>query len=194
MFSRKEKEKELMNYHADFLKTLDTENYSFVVKTGFFQKGKFGRQVQLFEAELSKGVDIFIELVDFVRNASGEEVDMVSMFEDRPLFKYRYNPYFSEEYDVKVGTNSRGEEYSAYVVPISELVCVTASGEEISYNVYEKRKAEAPKEQIKVSSFPDFEQEFIPKLKQKVEGTDETTSDILLRISLDFQKLAQKLK
>jgi molecular chaperone GrpE (heat shock protein) len=66
-------------------------------------------------------------------------------------------------------------------------------GSEITYNLYEKRKAEAPKEQVSLSVFPDFEEEFIPKLKEVKEELD-TTSDILLRIAADFQKLSQKLK
>ena len=69
-------------------------------------------------------------------------------------------------------------------------------GSEITYNLYEKRKAEAPKEQVSLSVFPDFENEFIPKLKEVKEelSLDESASDILLRIATDFQKLAQKLK
>ena len=42
-------------------------------------------------------------------------------------------------------------------------------GSEITHNLYEKRKAEAPKEQVTLSVFPDFEEQFIPKLKEKTE-------------------------
>jgi hypothetical protein len=73
---------------------------------------------------------------------------------------------------------------------------IMPDGSEITYNLYEKRKAEAPKEQVSLSVFPDFENEFIPKLKETKEelSLDESASDILLRIATDFQKLAQKLK
>jgi hypothetical protein len=72
---------------------------------------------------------------------------------------------------------------------------ILPDGSEITYNLYEKRKAEAPKEQVSLSVFPDFENEFIPKLKEAKEelSLDESASDILLRIAEDFQKLAQKL-
>lgn len=72
---------------------------------------------------------------------------------------------------------------------------ILPDGSEITYNLYEKRKAEAPKEQISLSVFPDFEEQFIPKLKEVKEelSLDESASDILLRIAADFQKLAQKL-
>jgi hypothetical protein len=73
---------------------------------------------------------------------------------------------------------------------------VLSDGSEITYNLYEKRKAEAPKEQVSLSVFPDFEEQFIPKLKEVKEelSIEESASDILLRIAEDFQKLAQKLK
>ena len=191
MYNRKDKEKELMEHHSKFLEKL-TGGYQFTAKTAFYSKGKFGRQIQFFENELNKGTDIYVELVDIERDARGAETNMVPMFWERPLFKYRYNPYFKEEYEVKTSTNSRGEEYSAYVIPTSELVCVNKGSEEIPYNSYETQRTEEPKEQKKLSVFPDFEEEFVPKLK--TQETDEDISSILLQIAEGFQKLAQKLK
>lgn len=191
MYNRKEKEKELMEHHSGYLDKLSS-SYQFTAKTAFYSKGKYGRQIQLFENELNKGSDIYVELVDIVRDGTGVETDMVSMFWERPLFKYRYNPYFKEEYEVKVSTNSRGEEYSAYIIPTSELVCVNKGSEEIPYNEYEKTRTSEPVEQKKLSVFPDFEEEFIPKLKD-VESSDDV-STILLEIADGFQKLAKALK
>jgi hypothetical protein len=191
MYNRRDKEKELMEHHSKFLEKL-TGGYQFTAKTAFYSKGKFGRQIQFFENELNKGTDIYVELVDIERDARGAETNMVPMFWERPLFKYRYNPYFKEEYEVKTSTNSRGEEYSAYVIPTSELVCVNKGSEEILYNHYESQRTEEPKEQKKLSVFPDFEEEFVPKLK--TEETDEDISSILLQIAEGFQKLAQKFK
>ena len=191
MYNRKDKEKELMEDHSGYLDKLNS-SYQFTAKTAFYSKGKYGRQIQLFENELNKGSDIYIELVDIVRDSKGVETDMVPMFWERPLFKYRYNPYFKEEYEVKVSTNSRGEEYSAYIIPTSELVCVNKGSEEIPYNDYEKNRTAEPVEQKKLSVFPDFEQEFIPKL-QDVESSDDV-STILLEIAAGFQKLATALK
>jgi hypothetical protein len=73
---------------------------------------------------------------------------------------------------------------------------ILPDGSEITYNLYEKRKAEAPKEQISLSVFPDFEEQFIPKLKEVQEelSLEESTQDILLRIAADLEKLAQKFK
>jgi transposase len=191
MYNRKEKEKELMEHHSKFLEKL-TGGYQFAAKTAFYSKGKFGRQIQFFENELNKGTDIYVELVDIERDARGHETNMIPMFWERPLFKYRYNPYFKEEYEVKTSTNSRGDEYSVYVIPTSELVCVNKGAEEIPYNSYETQRTEEPKEQKKLSVFPDFEEEFVPKLK--TQETDEDISSILLQIAEGFQKLAQKFK
>jgi hypothetical protein len=195
--SRKEKEKEFFAYHTDKFRKAQVSDPYFTIKTAFFQKGKYGRQVQLFDGELKRGEDIFMEFIDVIRDDSGKEQGVEPAFEDRPLFKYKSNPYFAEEYDVKEGTNSNGNNYFAYTVPLSELMVIMPDGSEITYNLYEKRKAEAPKEQISLSVFPDFEEQFIPKLKEVKEElslNDETASHILLRIAADFQKLAIKLK
>jgi hypothetical protein len=189
MYTRKEKEKEMMEHHLDYLQNLKTA-YQFTVKTAFFSKGKVGRNIQLFENELSRGSDIYVELVDFLRDPNGVEIDMVPMYEERPLFKYRYNPYFSEEYEPNTGTSSRGEEYTTYVIPASELVYVTKDGSEMPYNQYEKYRLEEPKKQTKLSVFPNFEEEFLPKIKQE----SNEVSSILLEIASGFQKLAEALK
>jgi hypothetical protein len=194
--SRKEKEKELFAYHTDKLRKAQIADPFFVSKTAFFQKGKYGRQVQLFESELKRGEDIFIEFIDIIRDNSGKELRVEPAYDDRPLFKCKHNPFYAEEYDVKEGTNSNGDNYLAYTVPLSELMVLMPDGTEITYNLYEKRKAEAPKEQVSLSVFPDFEEQFIPKFKEVREelSTEESASDILLRIATEFQKLAQKLK
>ena len=194
--TRKEKEKEFFAYQADKFRKAQISDPYFVLKTAFFQKGKYGKQVQLFESELKRGEDVYIEFIDIVRDESGRDKNIEPAYEDRPLFKCKFNPFYSEEYDVREGTNTAGESYQAYIVPISELMVIMPDGDEITYNLYEKRKAEAPKEQVTLSVFPDFEEQYIPKLKDAKEDLSigESASDILLRISGDFQKLAQKLK
>ena len=68
-------------------------------------------------------------------------------------------------------------------------------GSEITHNLYEKRKAEAPKEQVTLSVFPNFEDEFIPKLKEKTEelsldlpSEDESMAEITIRDSIRSPK------
>ena len=192
--SRKEKEKEFFAHHMDRFRKAQVTDPFFAIKTAFFQKGKYGRQVQLFEGELKRGEDIYIEFIDIARDNNGKETGITPAFEDRPLFKYKHNPYFAEEYDVKEGTSASGDNYFAYTIPLSELMVIMPDGSEITYNLYEKRKAEAPKEQVSLSVFPDFENEFIPKFKEVSLDEEESASDILLRIAKDFEKLATKLK
>ena len=139
---RKTREKEFYVHHIETFKKLGLPDPSFLIKTAFFQKGKYGRQVQFFESELSKGEDLYIELYDNVTDASGTVVDVKPFYEHRQLFKYRYNPFFSEEYDKKSGTSSTGSDYSLFTVPLQEMMAVNADGTALSFGLFEKRLTE----------------------------------------------------
>jgi hypothetical protein len=163
---RKEREKEFFVEHIETFKKLGLADPHFVIKTAFFQKGKFGRQVQLFESEIGKGEDIYIEFYDNVTDDKGTVTDVTPFNEDRQLFKYKANPFYAEEYETKEGTNFKGEPYILYTVPTSELVAVLKDGTEITYALYEKRKEDTkkddglPKLQQSLALFPDFEEDF----------------------------------
>ena len=195
---RKEKEREFYMQHMETFTAIGIADPFFTLKTAFFKKGKFGRQCQFFEWELKKEEDIYIEFYDNVYDDFGKIKGMTPMHEDRQLFKLKYNPYFSEEYDVIESYDSEGKIDKKYLVPLNEMVVVLTSGQEISYALYEKRKEDAklelPQLQKSLSIFPDFEEQFAPKVEEVVNSDDETASDILLRIANEFQKLAQKLK
>ena len=193
MFNRKEKEREFFTYHLD--------KFNKLKKTAFFQKGKYGKQLQLFESELKRGEDIFIEFIEIERDENNREINIVPNHSNRDLFKFKYNPYFLEEYEIKEGNNSKGEPYQAFIIPLSELTVVLTDGNEITYGLYEKRKEQEiqkeeslPKLQTTLSIFPDFEEKFPAKVEEILMFDEESTSDILLRIAADFTKLAQKLK
>ena len=72
------------------------------------------------------------------------------------------------------------------------MVCVNKGSEEIPYNEYENNRTAEPVEQKKLSVFPDFEEEFVPKLKDVESSGD--VSAILLEIAAGFQKLAVAFK
>ena len=203
MSTRKEREKEFFVQHMDTFKALKLNDPFFIIKTAFFQKGKYGRQVQFFESEIGKGEDIYVEFYDNVTDDKGTVTDVTPFTSDRQLFKYKYNPFYMEEYETKEGANFKGEPYIMYTVPVSEMIAVLKDGTEITYALYEKRKtdvdAKIKEEESKLprlqkTLFPDFEVEFPAKDIEEVFHSDESTSDILLRIAADFQKLAQKLK
>ena len=139
---RKTREKEFYVQHIETFKRLGLPDPAFLIKTAFFQKGKYGRQVQFFESELSKGEDLYVELYDNVTDASGTVVDVKPFYEHRQLFKYRYNPFFSEEYDKKSGTSSTGSDYSLFTVPLQEMMAVNPDGSAITFSLFEKRLTE----------------------------------------------------
>jgi len=202
MSIRKEKEKDFYILHMDTFKKLGLQDPYFMIKAAFFQKGKYGRQIQFFESELRKGEDIYMEFYDNVKDGNGKDIDVVPMFSDRQLFKYRYNPYFEEEYEQKEGISGKGDPYMTFTVPVTELLAVMTDGSEITYNLYEKRKAdlETKKDEddlpkLQKTLFPNFEDQFPSAEAITLEkDEEESTSNILLRIAADFEKLAQKLK
>jgi hypothetical protein len=195
---RKEKEREFYMQHMETFKAIGLTDPFFTLKTAFFKKGKYGRQSQFFEWELKKGEDIYIEFYENVYNDKGANTDIIPMNEERTLFKLKYNPFYHEEYDVTETTESDTKVDRKYLVPLSEMVVVLSSGQEISYALYEKRKEEAkleiPQLQKSLSVFPDFEEEFAPKKEEpSLENHLESTADIIRRIAADFQKLAERL-
>jgi|TARA_R110000868_G_scaffold3244_1_gene21262 hypothetical protein len=195
---RKEKEREFYMQHMDAFKAIGIADPFFTIKTAFFKKGKFGRQCQFFEWELKKGEDIYMEFYDNAYDGNGKTIDIIPMNEDRSLFKLKYNPYFQEEYDVIEGVDSEGKPDRKYLIPVNEMMVVLSSGQEISHALYEKRKEDAkndlPELQKSLSLFPDFEKEYSPKVEEVfLNDEDESVSDILMKISVEFQKLAKKL-
>jgi hypothetical protein len=171
---RKEKEKEFFAQHMETFRAHHIADPTFVIKTAYFVKGKAERQFQLFASEIVKGTDIYIEFYDNVKDEKDNVIDIVPFNSDRQLFKYKTNPYYGEEYEMKEGVNYKGEPYKLYTIPVTELRAVLKDGTEIPYNVYQKRKeagevvAEAAVENIKLprlqqSLFPDFEEEFSKK-------------------------------
>jgi hypothetical protein len=196
---RKEKEREFYTEHMNTFKTMGIVDPFFSIKTAFFKKGKYGRQVQFFEWELKKEEDIYIEFYDNVYDDNGSSSkDMIPMLEDRQLFKLKYNPYYGEEYDVIEGTDYQGNPDRKYLVPVNEMAAVLKSGQEISYSLYEKRKEEAklevPELQKSVTPFPDFEKEFdaTPKLKETGESKKDWVQ-VLNRIAIALEKIENKL-
>jgi hypothetical protein len=190
---RKQKEKEYFAYHADTFKKLLLPNPYFTLKMAFFEKGRTGRNIQLYEGELKKNEDIYMEFIDVIRDDKGNELDYVSMFEDRPLFKFKANPFYAEEYELRERSS-----YSVYIVSVSELLVVLPDGNEISYALYEKRKEEEKREKNKLpqlqktlSVFPDFEEEFAPKTEVELDIQNNEIADAPLSemTILDFASI-----
>jgi len=178
---RKEKEREFYMQHMETFKAIGLVDPFFTLKTAFFKKGKYGRQSQFFEWELKKGEDIYIEFYENVYNDKGANTDIIPMNEERTLFKLKYNPFYHEEYDVTETMEPDGKVDRKYLIPVSEMVVVLSSGQEISYALYEKRKEDAkleiPQLQKSLSVFPDFEEEFAPKKEVELELANTEIAD-----------------
>ena len=195
---RKEKEREFYIDHMETFKTMGLVEPFFTIKTAFFKKGKYGKQCQFFEWELKKQEDIYIEFYENVYDSSGKNTDIVPGINERQLFKLKHNPFFHEEYDVTETIDLDGKVDRKYLVNVNEMLAVLTTGQEISYSLYEKRKEDQdlsiPQLQTSLTMFPDFEEEYSPKLEEDlVIDEDESVSDILMRISIEFEKLAKKL-
>jgi len=181
---RKTREKEFYVNHIETFKKVGESDPAFLIKTAFFQKGKYGRQVQFFESELNKGQDLYVEFYDNVTDNSGTVVDVKPFYENRQLFRYRYNPFYSEEYDKKSGVSSAGSDYSLFTVPLQELLAVNPDGSTLSYGLFEKRLAEIEEKKkgsdfdidlprlqnslVDNNDFPDFTEELKPKTNNSV--------------------------
>jgi hypothetical protein len=195
---RKEKEREFYIDHMETFKTMGLVEPFFTIKTAFFKKGKYGKQCQFFEWELKKQEDIYIEFYENVYDSSGKNTDIVPGINERQLFKLKHNPFFHEEYDVTETIDLDGKVDRKYLVNVNEMLAVLTTGQEISYSLYEKRKEDQdlsiPQLQTSLTMFPDFEEEYSPKVEEDlVIDEDESVSDILMRISIEFEKLAKKL-
>jgi hypothetical protein len=193
---RKTREKEFYVHHIETFKKLGLADPAFLIKTAFFQKGKYGRQVQFFESELGKGEDLYIELYDNVTDVSGSVLDVKPFYEHRQLFKYRYNPFFSEEYDKKSGVSSSGAEYSLFTVPLQELMAINPDGTALSFGLFEKRLTEIEEKKkvgdfdmdlprlqnslVDNNDFPDFTEGLVTKPATAIESIAMTNKDPLM--------------
>lgn len=193
---RKTREKEFYVNHIETFKKIGESDPTFLIKTAFFQKGKYGRQVQFFESELNKGEDLYIEFYDNVTDPSGAILDVKPFYEHRQLFKYRYNPFYSEEYDKKSGTSSTGADYSLFTVPLQELVAVNPDGSTLSFGLFEKRLTELEEKKkagdfdidlprlqkslVDNNDFPDFTQGLTTKPATPEESMAMTNKDPLM--------------
>lgn len=188
---RKEKEKEFFAEHLETFRIHGIADPTFLIKTAYFVKGKAERQFQLFESEITKGHDIYLEFYDNVKDDKDNVTDIVPFNSDRQLFKYKSNPYFAEEYEMKEAVNYKGEPYKLYTIPVTELRAVLKDGTEIPYNVYQKRKDAGeivPKEtklpRLQQSLFPDFEEAFPAKAELEIsneEIADAPLAEITIR-------------
>ena len=192
---RKEKEKEFLTEHLSKFKKIKLADPFFTIKTAFFKKGKYGRQVQFFEWELEKNEDIYIEFYDNVYDDNRTLVNVLPMYPNRALFKHKHNPFYKEEYELKESTNAQGNPYSSYVISVSELTAILPDGREVTYNEWEKIQEEPEvKEQSTLSIFPDFEETKEAEKKEDTPWYDNNIEKYLDTIAKQLEKIANILE
>lgn len=132
--NRKEKTDELIVHQLPKFRAAGIIDPFYVPKCAHYVKGQEGKFMGFFKSELSKGVDIYTECVDF---------DINSEDPSRTLYKIKYNPFYEEEYlsePTKSGDNR-------YLIPLTEMIPIIME--------------EEPVVEKSTGVFPDFEASFL---------------------------------
>jgi hypothetical protein len=133
-FNRKEKTEELMKYHQKVFSALGVPNPLYIPKCAYRPYGKDELHMGFFKSELSRDQDIYTEYTS---------ISLESEDPTRTLYKWKYNPFYDEEYET---TEPNGQGHVRYLIPVSELIKVTA----------ETKKTEPTKTEVE-GLFPDFD-------------------------------------
>ena len=133
-FNRKEKTEELMKYHQKVFNVLGVSNPLYIPKCAYRPYGKDELHMGFFKSELSRDQDIYTEYTS---------IALESEDPTRTLYKWKYNPFYDEEYET---TEPNGQGHVRYLIPVSELIKVTA----------EPKKTEPTKTEVE-GLFPDFD-------------------------------------
>lgn len=133
-FNRKEKTEELMKYHQKVFSALGVPNPLYIPKCAYRPYGKDELHMGFFKSELSRDQDIYTEYTS---------IALESEDPTRTLYKWKYNPFYDEEYET---TEPNGQGHVRYLIPVSELIKVTA----------EPKKTEPTKTEVE-GLFPDFD-------------------------------------
>ena len=110
---KKEKVENLRRYHQNLLDSIGASDALYVPRMAYKPTSHHEIVISFFASELKQGKDIYTEFVS--KEFEPEDPD-------RTLWKWRYNPFWKEEYE-----RSKDVVPSAikYYVPVSELVLVS---------------------------------------------------------------------
>ena len=133
-FNRKEKTEEMVKYHQKVFDALGVSSPLYIPKCAYRPYGKDELHMGFFKSELSRDQDIYTEYTS---------IALESEDPTRTLYKWKYNPFYDEEYET---TEPNGQGHVRYLIPVSELIKVTA----------EPKKTEPTKTEVE-GLFPDFD-------------------------------------
>lgn len=156
---RRKKTEELIKEHLWKFQILDEEAPLYIPKSAYVPREKTEKFISFFPSELIKQKDIYTEFVSY---------DLTPEDPKRTLYRFRYNPYFDEEYEKTEGENFR------YLIPVRELEVIEIKNPEV--NEFE-------------NEFPDFTAgtqvsltgELFPEESESLTKNEETNEDELMK-------------
>lgn len=111
-FNRKAATLELLKHQQWIFDRLSIENPVYIPKCAYRPYGKQELHIAFFESEISKESDIYTEFVS---------ITLESEDPGRVLYKWKYNPFYNEEYDT---TEPNAQGHVRYLIPVSELIAI----------------------------------------------------------------------
>lgn len=114
---KKEKFRKLREFHQPTFNQMGVPDAFFIPKMAYKPTGKTELYVGLFPSEVGRGVDLYME---FCSRDNDPE------FEDRGLYRWKFNPHYEEEYERTEAMN--GASNFRYLIPIVELEKVKTYG------------------------------------------------------------------
>lgn len=108
---RKNKIKLLFEYHKSTFDKLKIDNPYFVPKVAYMDHKLKEKVVSFFPSEMKKGTDIYVEFT--TRDLQVEDPERI-------LYKWTYNPWYADEYQMSEPHNATADR--RYLVPVSELI------------------------------------------------------------------------
>lgn len=118
---RRARTKELREFHQEVFEKLGIPDAVYVPTLAYKPVGKESKHIALFPSQLKLKQDLYLEFVS--KEMECEDVN-------RTLYKWKFNPFYTEEYDV-IESDIEGVS-ERYLVPVAELTKVEIAVEEPS--------------------------------------------------------------
>lgn len=106
---------ELREFHQETFDALGIPDAFYVPTMAYKPVGKESKHFSLFPSQLKKKEDIYVEFVS---------KEMECEDPTRTLYKWKFNPFWSEEYEEVA--SDKPEVSERYLVPVAELIKITA--------------------------------------------------------------------
>jgi len=116
---KKENLKKLRDFHKEAINELGVSVFFLLGKMCYHHKGK--RVISFFHSEISKGQDIYVEFTNRYN---------VPEDPDRVLYRYKFNPFFEEEFERTPDDR--------FIIPIDDLKIVKKYSPEVIVNNTQK--------------------------------------------------------